>query len=139
MKKILVIFLSIALLLCGCAGAGDWDAQLVEDYAIWRINGCTIVLVRETEGGIGAQTVIDSYIYRVTWNEEFICVQQTTPPEIGKSLPINPKVVYYILRVSDGEVFGAYTAAEYKAQCEALGVSNLPDWVSVQDLDRNYE
>ena len=92
------------------------------------------MLVREDAGGKGAQTVINSYIYRVTWNDDFICVQQTTPPEIGKSLPINPKVVYYILRVSDGEVFGSYTAAEYKVQCEALGVSNLPDWVYVQNL-----
>lgn len=139
MKKTIVWMLILTLLLCGCAGLGDWDAQLVEDYAIWRINGSTIVLVREDANGTGAQTIVDSYIYRVAWNEDFICVQRTDPPEPGESLPIDPEVDYYILRVIDGEVFGPCTAAEYKAQCESLGVSNMPDWVSVQNLDRNYE
>lgn len=139
MIKKIAMLLILSLLLCGCAGLGDWDAQLVEDYAIWRLNGREIVLVQEDESGSGGRIVIGAYVYRVTWNEDFICAQRTDPPEAGEGLPIDPEVDYYILRVSDGEVFGPYTAAEYKAQCKALGVSNLPDWVYVQDLDRNYE
>ena len=132
-KKVAAV-LACCLLLCGCAGLGDWAAPLVEDYAIWRLNGYQIVLVREHNGGSGGQIVIDTYIYRVTWNEEFICVQRTDPPKENEGLPIVPEVSYYILRVSDGEVFGPYTAAEYKAQCEALEVSGLPDWMYVTDL-----
>lgn len=133
MRSVLAVLL-LAALLCGCAGLGDWAAPLVEDYAIWRLNGYQIVLVREDDQGTGGQIVIDTYLYRVTWNEDFICVQRTDPPEIGEELPIVPEVDYYILRVSDGEVFGPCTAAEYQAQCEALGVSDLPDWMYVTDL-----
>ena len=128
------VFLLVCLLLSGCAGLGDWSATLVEDYAIWRINGVTVVLVKEDADGNSGRTVVDSYIYRVTWNEDFICVQRTDPPETGGSLPIRPEVSYYILRVSDGEVFGPYTAEEYQARCEALDVSDLPDWTYVRDL-----
>lgn len=138
MRRALACLLPVCLLLSGCAGLGDWSAALVEDYAIWRINGYEIVLVREDADGRSAQTVVDSYIYRVAWNQEFICVQQTTPPEIGESLPIEPEVDYYILRVSDGEVFGPYSAAEYKTQCEALGVSGLPHWMALSDLEKTY-
>ena len=133
MKKLSILLL-VCVLLSGCAGLGDWSVPLVENYAIWRINGYEIVLVQENDDGSGGQIVIDTYIYRVAWNEEFICVQRTDPPEKDKGLPIAPEVDYYILRVSDGEVFGPYTAAEYKSQCEILGVSGLPNWVYVQDL-----
>ena len=132
--KMIVVLLLVCLLLCGCAGLGDWAATLVEDYAIWRINGVTVVLVKEDADGNSGRTVVDSYIYRVTWNNQFICAQRTDPPESGEELPIVPEVDYYILRIRDGEVFGPYTAAEYKSQCEILGVSGLPNWVYVQDL-----
>ena len=131
--KKLAIILLVCLLLSGCAGLGDWETPLVGDYALWRLSGHHIALVRERESG-NADTVINALIYRVTWNEEFICVQRTDPPETGEDLPIVPEVDYYILRVSDGQVFGPYTAAEYKAQCEALVGSDLPDWVYAQDL-----
>lgn len=131
--KKLAALLACCLLLCGCAGLGDWEAPLVGNYALWRLSGHRIALVRERESG-NADTVINALIYRVTWNEEFIFVQRTDPPETGEDLPIAPEVDYYILRVSDGLIFGPYTAAEYKAQCEALGVSGLPYWVYAQDL-----
>ena len=130
----IIVVLLACLLLSGCAGLGDWSVPLVEDYAIWRINGYEIVLVQEDNDGSGGQIVIDTYLYRVTWNEEFICVQRTDPPEKDKGLPIVPEVDYYILRVSDGEVFGPYTEAEYRDQCKVLDISDLPDWVYVSDL-----
>ena len=132
--KKLAAILACCLLFSACAGLGDWAAPLVEDYAIWRLNGYQIVLVQEDAEGTGARTVVDSYIYRVTWNQLFICVQRTDPPEGNEGLPIEPEVDYYILRVSDGELFGPYTAAGYQTQCEALGVSGLPGWMYITDL-----
>ena len=132
--RMIVVFLLVCLLLCGCAGVGDWSAPLVEDYAIWRLNGYEIVLVEEHSGGSGGQIVIGTYLYRVTWNEAYICAQKTDPPEERKGLPIVPEVDYYILRVSDGEVFGPYTAAEYQSKCKELEITDLPEWVYVQDL-----
>ena len=132
--RMISAFLLVCLLLSGCAGLGDWSAPLIEDYAIWRLNGSHVVLVRERNGGSGAEPMVDAYVYRVTWNEEFICVQRTEPPEPGKDIPVMPEVEYFILRVFDGEVFGPYTAAEYQTRCRNLGVSDLPEWRYTQDL-----
>lgn len=130
----LAAYLLSCLLLAGCAGAGDWSAPLVGDYALWRLSGHHICLVQEWDTGSNADIIVDALIYRVTWNEEFICVQQTTPPEAGKELPIVPEVDYYILRIGDGVVFGPFTAEEYEKQCRELGIGTLPDWVYAQDL-----
>lgn len=129
----LAAYLIACLLLNGCAGAGDWSAPLVGDYALWRLSGHQICLVQERGAG-GADIIVDALIYRVTWNEEFICVQQTTPPETGKGLPIVPEVDYYILRVEDGAVFGPFSAEDYKKQLRELGIGTLPDWVDAQEL-----
>lgn len=129
----LTAYMIICLLLAGCAGAGDWSAPLVEDYALWRLSGNHICLVQERDTG-GADIIVDALIYRVSWNEEFICVQQTTPLEAGEGLPIAPEVDYYILRVEDGAAFGPFTAEDYKIQCRELGIGTLPDWIYAQDL-----
>ena len=134
MKKSIVWILLLTLLLCGCAGLGDWAAPLVEDYALWRFSGYQIALVQEDEDGNSGHIVIDALIYRVAWNEDFICVQQTDPPEGNEGLSIVPEVDYFILRVSDGEVFGPYTAAEYQKQCEILQITGLSQWMYAQDL-----
>ena len=132
--RIIMALLLACLLLSGCAGLGDWAVTLAGDYAIWRNNSVTVLLVQEDPEGTGGRTVVDSYIYRVAWNDQFICAQRTEPPESGKELPIVPEVDYYILRVSDGAVFGPYTAAEYQSKCKELGISDLPDWVYTSDL-----
>lgn len=133
MRRILAVLL-LAVLLCGCAGLGDWAAPLVEDYALCRLSGYHIVLVRENESGSGGQIVIDALIYRVAYNENFICVQRTDPPEGDEGLSIVPEVDYYILRVSDGTLFGPYTAAEYQAQCNELQITGLSEWEYAQDF-----
>ena len=132
--RMIMVLLLFCLLLCGCAGLGDWSATLVEDYAIWRINGYTLVLVKEHNGGSGGVIMIDNYVYRVTWNNQYICAQRTDPPEINEELPIAPEVEYYILRVCDGAVFGPYTAAEYQSKCKELGITDLPDWIYTSNL-----
>ena len=132
--RMVMVLLLFCLLLCGCAGMGDWSATLVEDYAIWRINRVTVALVKEDPDGNSGRTVVDSYIYRVTWNDQYICAQRTDPPEPGKELPIAPEVDYFILRVHDGEVFGPYTAEEYRIKCTELAITDLPDWVYTSNL-----
>lgn len=132
-NKLFAVLL-VCMLLCGCAVAGDWIAPLVEDYALCRLNSREIVLVQEYESGSGGMIVIDAYVYRVAWNEDFICVQRTDPPEGDEGLPIVPEVDYYILRVSDGTVFGPYTAAEYEKQCDALQITGLSQWKYANDF-----
>lgn len=133
MRRILAVLL-LAALLCGCAGLGDWDAPLAGDYSLCRLSGYRIVLIREHESGSGGEIVIDALVYRVAYNEAFICVQRTDPPEGNEGLPIVPEVDYYILRVSDGTLFGPYTAAEYQTQCDELQITGLSDWEYAQDF-----
>jgi hypothetical protein len=135
MKQTLrLIVLLASLLLSGCAGAGDWKAPLTGDYALCRLSGYRVVLIREFEDRSGGEIVIDAHVYRVAWNEAFIYIQRTDPPEGDEGLPIVPEVSYYILRVSDGKVFGPYAEPRYRDQCKALDIPDQPEWKYASDL-----
>ena len=110
--------------LCGCAGLGDWEnTELPGAYEIWRVNGDTIALVERMSETFG-QYVVESYVFRMAYNDDYIFVQQAESREAVKS----GEALYYIVDVASGEVLGGFAQAEFEGHEIVQGLATFPEW-----------
>ena len=125
--KLCAAALALVLLcgLCGCAGLGDWEnAELPGAYEIWRVNGDTIGLVERVDETFG-QYVVDSYIFRMAYDDDYIFVQQAESRSAAKN---GGEALYYIVDVASGEVLGGYAQAEFESHEIVQGLAAFPEW-----------
>ncbi|MDD3242185.1 MAG: DUF3997 domain-containing protein [Eubacteriales bacterium] len=133
MRKILPLLLCLALL-SACAigpGASDWRYVLPNGYEMWRVNGCSIV-IGYSQDDSGLEERIGAYVCAFCADERYVGAQQVTPPETSDALDTSaPR--YYLLDTQEGQLYGPYAQeSEYLAQCAALGIQGLNDWVATR-------
>lgn len=128
-----VLLIIIAFILTGC-GLGDWNYNLPNGYAIWRINSQDIALVK-LENEYSGTCVIDRYILEFCYNDTYIGIKRLM---VDDSIPYqdvdietmdhsNPS--YYLVNTLEDKVMGPYTAEEYDDQIKAMGVETMCDWI----------
>lgn len=126
-----VVIATIITLFAGCAGLSDWAYPLPYGYEIWRINSERIVLVKNQ--GETSDTVIEDYIISFCHNECYIGIQNISlrtgqsSESIGQIDTSNPD--YYLVDAASDEVFGPYTAEEYKTKKQDLNTGELGTWI----------
>ena len=122
-------FAVIGLLFAATIGAvlsppDDWENEdLPGVYEIWRVNADTIALV-EPLGEFLGRNVVESYVFRVAYNDEYIFAQQAA----SRAAAQEGEAAYYIVVVASGAVSGGYTRAEFEAHAVVTGLEEFPAW-----------
>ena len=110
----------------GLGGSGDWSYRdLPGEYEIWRINSKNITLIKKTSE-YGGHNIVGPYVMAFCRDQRYIGLQRTEGPAGDMQEEAAPE--YFIVDSADGAVYGPYGAAEYAAQCEALGF-RPGDWI----------
>lgn len=110
-----VATLAVVLLAVSASMHGwEYKKKLVGDYALLAVDVREQMSISRMLPNGDAIGVIDETVFAVGWNNDFVIAQQHAPA-VGtqtKSSATN----FYILRVSDGEVWGPLTAAQFHAE-----------------------
>ena len=102
----------------------DWENKALPGvYEIWRMNADTIALV-EPQGEFLGRNVVESYVFRVAYNDEYIFVQQAESRTAVKE----GAAAFYIVEVASGAVFGGYTEAEFETHEPVAALTEFPAW-----------
>ena len=128
-----VLLIILAFILTGC-GLGDWNYDLPNGYAIWRINSQDIALVK-LENEYSGTCVIDRYILEFCYNDTYIGIKRLMVDESIPYQDVNIETMdhsnpsYYLVNTLEDKVMGPYTAEEYDDQIKAMGVETMCDWI----------
>jgi hypothetical protein len=102
--------IAIGLTPVACHLGFAYEEKLIGDYGLIAVDVMEQMSVSKFRNGTGGVAVINETVFAVGCNNEFLIAKQH--PNRGK---IDRSVTnFYILRVSDGELFGPYTESEYR-------------------------
>ncbi len=133
MKQWAAVLAAVLLLLCsGCAaiaGMGDWEYELPNQFAIWRINSRNIVLNDMSEKQKG--TPIDGYIISFCAGERFVGIKRavSVPKDLEEEID-RTRYHFYLVDTLLRRCYGPYTSnTAYDAACKDLGAADLGKWL----------
>ena len=135
-RKMVALLLLIALALCGCQG--DWRYDLIDGYAITRVNSkCISLVYYEEADGSGSYVIRNFFVTDFCMNRDFIAVQGiptaadfATDEELAET-----ERFIYLVGITDGTVYGPYSnQEEWMAQCHEVGAEDLSAWRSTDGL-----
>lgn len=127
---LLLIALAQTSMLSSCAGLGDWEyTNLPGNYEIWRTSAHRIALVYRN-GEYTADSVVDSYVSEIAWNETFILAKQK-PEEDSPDSDIS----FYAISVSSSDMYGPLTQTEFNDLIKSMRIAlDDTDWTSTKVL-----
>lgn len=129
---------SMLLLLCGCNGTGDWTYDgLPKNYEIWRINSNDISLCRRSAPDEPiADVIIDSYIDKIAFNEQYVAAQQVRPTDrVAPDIKTEDlEISYYLLDTDVEELFGPFDESAFLEKCAELDIADFPSWIETETL-----
>lgn len=118
----------LSLLLYGCAGEGDYDVELPNNYSLIRSSSHSISVKKQTGEGEWESDTIPEKVTEIAWNNEYILAKQlglkVKDPDVSAEykIPDESKVYYWILKVEDDSVFGPLSEEEFDKKKDELGV-----------------
>ena len=87
-----------------------YEEKLIGDYGLIAVDVMEQMSVSKFRNGSARVAVINETIFATGWNDEFLIAKQhPNPGRIDRSV-----TNFYILRVTDGELFGPYTESEFR-------------------------
>lgn len=118
--------------------------SLPSDYELWRFNSHQICLVTANEDGLTANIVIPAQVIAICFNDQYIGIQQASPPSLDDDLAQwthnNPSLPrkYYLVNATNGKINGPYESTlEFKDFCQSANITNMTDWYSPEELLAN--
>jgi hypothetical protein len=124
-----------ATLFIGSAFMHGWEykKKLVGDYALLAVDVREQMNISRMLPSGDAVSVIGATVFAVGWNDDFIIAQQHEP---SQGTHTGTRVTnFYLLRISDGAVWGPLTAEAFHTERVQQGVSSDLDFTLVfQDL-----
>ncbi len=118
MKKYIILFVAISILLTGCAGVGDWSYKLPNDYEVWKINSDEII-VKYVSDEID-NTQIPSFVKEFAYDDRFVCTRNIS--SIIENDIFNE--VYYILDTKEKVLYGPFgNIDEFKKKLDELEIA----------------
>lgn len=139
LTNVICILLVLIVFVSGCsAGRGDWKYELIEGYAINRINAHGVVLVHyDTLSDSGAYVISNFYVTDYCLNQRFIGIQGIPTVDMWATdaeLVVETRT-FYLLDASKDILYGPYvTASDFAAQCVTVSSGNMGEWCSVNDI-----
>lgn len=135
MKKTALILIILSLILTGCidSGLGDWAYDgLPGEYSVWRNNSRDISIGKNIDKDL-AETVIESYVFEIYFNNQYICAKKVDVPENLDEEIILENPHYFIISIASGEVYGGFSVNKFKKKCQELNIT-IDEWISTKDL-----
>ena len=131
----------LVLLSAACYGPA-YHQTLAHGYSLFAMdNGTDVAFVRD--GDHGVQFIVDPRVFAVGWDEQFFVIKQHPDPAFGPkdAIALNRTLMslsetrFFILRVTDHQLFGPFDETSYSKQRTALGVTPALSFTLVlQDL-----
>lgn len=111
----------ISLFIAGCFALPAHEEIIVDDYGLFAADTIEqTVLCKFEEKSF--RTVVDSMIFSVGWNDEYI-IAKRHPYTDKYGMEIDRKVIeYYIVELDSESVFGPFVLEEYRAKKKELGI-----------------
>jgi len=106
-----------------------YEEKLIGDYGLIAVDEMEQMSVCKFRNGGGGVAVINETVFAAGWNDEFLIAKQH--PNHGS---IDRSVTnFYILRVTDGELFGPYTESGYQKARQRLQLPGSLQFTRVFD------
>ncbi|WLR41293.1 DUF3997 domain-containing protein [Bacillus carboniphilus] len=129
MKKLLMI-LTIPIFLTGCAGLGDYQADLGENYQIFRSSADNVKITynNDTENNSSYQNVIPEKVIAVNYNENCIIAKQVgmkrneENPNSEYEVPDETDQNHWIVEKSTTAAIGPLNEEEYNLKLDELNL-----------------
>lgn len=84
--------------------------------------------MKKTDDALG-ESVIDAYVSKVAWEDDFILAQQESDPDSSTS------TYFYIVDVNAEEVHGPLSESEFSEVCSQMQITvKDSDWIATLDL-----
>jgi len=128
LKVLLILILLMSITACG--GLGDWtfDDLPGEDYAIMRLNGEDISLVKSE------RKVIDRYIIAFCYDTTYIGLKRI-PIDLAYDEHFNiddldfSRLEYYLVDSQTDIIYGPCTQDEYVRYLDEFNIAEMTEWV----------
>lgn len=142
--RTLIIIVVASAILAGCAGLGDWETPLRNDYMITRVNGHCITLTRPMESSnYASETVIPKFfISSFCYNDRYIgLLGVPTEDTFATDDELNQAwygecTTYYLVDTVTDTVWGPFqTESEFSTQCAASAGEAPGPWLSTKELE----
>lgn len=136
-----MIILLVAVLLVGCAGRGDWDCELINDYCLIRSNAHTIRLChyRDQEKGISDIVLERFYVTAIAVSDPYVGLEGIPTAERAASdeelNSTSEQYKYYLLDCQSGSLYGPFSKAEFDRRCNDDDIVGLDSWISTKTLN----
>jgi hypothetical protein len=115
MCRISLGLISLALAIAGCGGFGfTYEKNLIGIYFLTATDEMEQMSLSQKESSNSYNGIISETVFGVGWTNDWIIAEQH-PREFPKP-PDKSKTNFYILRVSDGKLFGPLSAFEFDTQ-----------------------
>jgi len=112
----------VVYILSGCAGAGDWEVKLPNNYEIWHINSKEIKVVDVHDNNA---EIIPSFVKEFTYDSRY--VYTCNIDSIDNNNIFSEK--FYILDTETKEVYGPYQdTKQLKVKAVELGIDIPEVW-----------
>lgn len=117
------------MLSVACYGPA-YHETLAHGYSLFAMdNGTDVAFVRD--GDHAVQFIVDPRVFAVGWDRQFFIIKQHPDPAFGPkaAIALNKKLMslsetrFFILRLSDHQLFGPFDEASYARQRTAMAVS----------------
>lgn len=109
-------------------GGRDWRIILPYDYEIQKINGNSIILVKDGWSS-NSNIVISDYINAYSYNDTYIgvwCAKDGASDLLGID---SEEDIFYIVDTTKSVLVGRYTKKEYEDYCLEQQILELNDWI----------
>ncbi len=129
----LVGVLALAVIASTLLHRWAYKKELVGGYALVAVDVREQMNISRLLPNGDAVGIVGATVFAVGWNEDFIIAQRHAPSEGSREG--TPAPDFYLLRVSDGELWGPLTVEQFRAERTARAVPNGLDFTVVfQDL-----
>lgn len=137
----LLLMMALAFTLWGCQG--DWRYDLVDGYAITRVNSRHICLLHyETEDGSGRYVIEKFFVTDFCRSQNFIGLQGIPTADIFATEEELTKTerCFYIVDINGEIIHGPYAdREEFVTRWAGLSGDVLPDWTSTEEMPKGAQ
>lgn len=108
MKKVvsLISFLVLFIFMSSCAGTGDWNFELPNDYEVWHINSSEILIKCTDLENPGEK--IPSFVKEFSYDDRYVFSRNIE--DVTSNNVLNE--IYYALDTLEKKVYGPYKSIE---------------------------
>ena len=136
-SRLAMTLLLISMILSACSGVGDWTvSNFPGGYSVWRINSDKVILCLPRENRSTAATVVETYVFELAFNDDYIFAKRADVPEGGWRYMDKSNPDYYIVTVADRSCSGPLDETAFAEALQALELDEPPEWMNMQTLRR---